>query len=231
MSPTKTPTRAISPTPTRTATRTFTISPTPKPTPTGVLGPIISYFGITRADDTPVDPIGNTSDGIPIYSRPAGAGFSLVVEGRKGANGLDVGTDSFDSSGAGFPDLEIVVSRALGDGSPAVCDRLPPSAGGVPAVDPPNFAATKPVIDAVNDLACRFVDGSDVPKARGKADACVLFPDGDYDFAGQGSTVQFCGFVDAVLHFPAGDTLVTARLLDVQGNPGPPLQIVVRIGS
>ena len=230
-SPTKTPTRAISATPTRTVTRTFTITPTVKPTPTGVLGPVISYFGITRADDTLVPSSGTTPGGIPIYTRIAGAGFSLIVEGRPGASGADVGRSSFDSSGAGFPDLQIVVSRALGDGSTAVCDRNPPMGGGVPAVDPPNFTATKAVIDAVNDLACRFVDGSDQPMARGKADACILMTDGSFGFAGAGSTAQYCGFVDSVMHFPAGDTLVTARLLDTSGNPGPQSQIVVRIGQ
>ncbi|MBI3782163.1 MAG: hypothetical protein HY270_02060 [Deltaproteobacteria bacterium] len=245
-----TPTQSLTATRTRTATatrtasstapptRTFTMSPTmtptrvvsPKPTPTGVRGPVISFFGITRADDTLV-PASDNKDGVDVFTRAAGAGFSLIVEGRPGANGVEVGRSSYDESGAGFPDLQIVVSRALGDGSPTVCDRVPPSAGGVPAIDPPSFDAAPSVIAAVNDLACRFVDGSDQPFSRGKADACILFPDGNFSFAGQGSTTQFCGFVDAVLHFPAGDTQVTARLRDTQGNPGPTAQIIIRISQ
>jgi hypothetical protein len=222
-SPTRTPTPVLSATPTRTQTPTRTLTRTVKPTPTGVIGPLITFFGVTRADDTLVDPIDTTPAGAPIYSRVAGAGFSLVVEGRTGASGIEVGRSSFRP--LGVPDLQIVVSRTLGDGSAAVCDRVPPDAGGVPAVDPPSFAN----IDAVSDFSCRFVDGNDQPMARGKTDACILFDDGSFGFKGEGTLAQFCGFIDAVLHFPPGDTLVTARLLDLNGNPGAPAQIIVRI--
>lgn len=225
-SPTATPVRT--PTPSLTASRTRTTTATPSVTPAGVIGPVITYFGLTRADDSLIDPIGTNPQGLPIYTRVAGAGFSLIVEGRRGPSGVDVGRSSYDSSGSGLPDLQIVVSRTLGDGSAAVCDRFPPQAGGVPAVDPPRFDDQAA---AVNDLACRFVDGGGQPVGRGRNDSCVLYDDGSFDFAAKTSTVQFCGFVDAVFHFPPGDTIVTARLLDQEGHPGEPMRIVVRIGS
>jgi hypothetical protein len=193
-----------------------------------VIGPEITFIGVARADDTLVEP---TPGDVPIYTRVAGAGFSIIVEGRPGLNGTEVGQSAYDPSLSGLPDLQIVASRALGNGSGAVCDRYPPEAGGVPAVNPPRFDA--PLVEAINDFACRFVDGNDQPEGRNRGEACVLFDDGGYDFVRHTppviSTVQYCGFIDAVLHFPPGDTLITARLLDVDGNPGPPAQIIVRV--
>lgn len=102
-------------------------------------------------------------------------------------------------------------------------------AGGVPAIDPPTFDEVPNVIAAVNDLACRFVNGSDVPMARTRDEACIMYPSGDFAFGSAASTAQFCGFVTRFMEFPLGDTLVTARLRDQDGNPGAPAQIVIRV--
>ena len=110
-----------------------------------------------------------------------------------------------------------------------VCDRLAP-AGGVPAIDPPNFDPTQNIINTVNDLACRFLDGAGNPVGRG-GDACVLFPSGEFHFVNPQTTLQFCGFIDRPLEFQPGDTLVTVQLRDTDGNLGPSAQIVVRVGS
>jgi len=224
---TRTPTRTPVPTHTRTATRTPTATRPRTPTPQEGAGPLITFFGLIRADDTLVEQSG-TAEAIPVFQRPTGAGFSIVIEGRAGISRAPVGVSSYED-GTTFPDLQILVSRPLGNGSLAVCDRSGTSAGGVPAVDTPIFEETAATIAAVNDLACRFVDGGDRPRARGGDDACIRFPSGDFGFAGAGSTVQFCGFVSRVFEFPPGDTLVTARLRDQADNPGPPDQIIIRV--
>ena len=53
--------------------------------------------------------------------------------------------------------------------------------------------------------------------------------DGEFDCVAPDTTVQFCGFISQVLAFSVGDTLVTARVADVQGNLGPARQLIIRI--
>jgi hypothetical protein len=171
-----------------------------------------------------------TAEGVPIYARPTTAGFALVVEGKSGTSSSPVGRSAFVGDATSLPDLQVAVSRPLGDGSAAVCDRSGTTAGGIPSIDPPSFDETPAVIAAVNDLSCRFVNGADIPVARTRDEACVLFPSGDFHFVDMDSTVEFCGFVTRVMEFPPGDTLVTVRLRDQDGNPGPPAQIVLRVG-
>jgi len=57
-----------------------------------------------------------------------------------------------------LPDLQVIVSRPLSDGSGAVCDADFPEVGGVPATEPFDIdnAAAAP---AINDLGCRADDG------------------------------------------------------------------------
>ncbi len=238
LNPSATPTRSLTATatrtptaaaPTATASRTRTATASATPTVAASAGPVVTFFGVTRADDTLVPPSGSAADGTPIFERPTGAGFNLVIEGRPGATNVAVGTVTFRENGP--PDLQILVSRALGDGSTRVCDRLPPGAGGVPAIDPPQFRDTPEVIDALNDFGCRFLDGSGQPRGRGKNDACVLKADGGFDFVNATSTVQFCGFIDVATRFPSGDVRVTVRLRDERGQTGPAAQIILRIQS
>ena len=103
-------------------------------------------------------------------------------------------------------------------------------AGGVPKIDPPNFAPTTKIIDAVNDLGCRFLDGNGVPVGRKNYPCTKVPPTDDYAFVSPDSTIQFCGFIDSVLAFQPGDTVVTARVRDENGNPGAPAQIVIHVG-
>ncbi len=228
--PSRTPTRTL--TRTRTPTRTRTVTPTITPTVPGPSGPVITFFGLTRSDDALITPTGTTPQGIAIYTRLVGTAFSLVVEGMPGTSGFAVGGSAYQSDSASLPDLQIEVSRSLGNGSTAVCDSSGALAGGVPSIDPPNFDTLQTVINAVNDLACRFVDGSGKPGPRRNAtDSCVMFASGDSDFVDPNTSIQFCGFVTGVMEFPSGDTLVTARLRDEDGNPGPIAQLVVRVGQ
>ncbi|MGH7787360.1 MAG: hypothetical protein ACRERC_10870, partial [Candidatus Binatia bacterium] len=230
---TATRTRTSAPTgtplPTTTRTRTPTLPPTA--TPTGqARGPEITFFGLTRADDMLLEPTG-MSGNIPIYTPIFGFGFSLVVEGKPGPSRQRVATTTLIEDG-GPPDLQIQVTRPLGDGSPTVCDDTPPILGGVPATNPPDFSDSSPINDRMNDLACRFIDGVGNKIARSCSDstACVLGIDGQYGCLVKETTAQFCGFMGQITAFPQGDTLVTVRLRDFPaGNFGAPRQLIIRV--
>ena len=172
------------------------------------------------------------ADGTPIFLRTLPQGFFIVVEARPGPSGRPVATSTFNWSPSDpnvLPDLQILVSRPLGDGSTAVCDRGQTSdfIGGVPAVDPPSFGGTQFASDAINDLSCRF------DARRASADACTRNRFQEERFVDRDSTVQFCTSVGVGVEiaFPPGDTRVTARLRDTLGQPGLPASIIVRIGS
>jgi hypothetical protein len=242
--PTPSPTRSSTASPTLSPTRSATATPprtrTPTRTPTAPPGPVVRYFGLTRSDDVPIDPIGTTPEGIPIFSRPQGFGFNIVVEAARGPSNNQVGADTFVPDLSGPPDLQIIASRPLGDGSDAVCDSTGPNAGGVPGLQPPSFLPTESVIRILNDFGCRFVDGSGAPRGRGTQEACTRVPpEMDFRFVAPDSSLQFCASVTRAIEFPPGDTLLTVRVLDEtspdappgSGLPGPTARIIVRIGD
>jgi hypothetical protein len=185
------------------------------------------FFGVLRPDDTLKEPDGTTPEGVPIYERLFGFGFSIVVEAARGLAKKDVGSSAFNDYGR--PDLQIQVTRPLGNGSTVVCDALPPDAGGVPAINPPSFGDSQIITDRLNDLACRFVDGKGNPEGRQCSEGCVKFESGDQGCMSSKTSFQFCALVSRTIEFPPGDTLVTVRVLDSVGNAGPPAQIVMRI--
>lgn len=240
--PTVTPTATPTSPPTATAPPTTTATPTrtspATPTATTALGPgpAITFFGMTRADDTLLTPNGMSGDGTPVYQRLPGAsglasGFVLIIEGKPGSSGAPLGRSSYDVTGMSFPDLFIQVNQPLGNGSTEVCDDPQERPGGVPATVPVSFEDTPENIAAVNDLACRFLDGRGGSEARtNRADSCVNF-NGTFDFVGPGTTTQFCGFMNVPLGFPPGDTTITARLRDIRGNWSELAQIIVRVGQ
>jgi hypothetical protein len=188
--------------------------------------------GIVRASDEVVAPSGTTSQGWPIYERAFGFAFSLVIEAKPGPGRpvRAVGLNAFRSDLSNpsvRPDLEIIVSRPLGDGSLAVCDDMLPLIGGIPAST--SFDQTQNISNAINDLACRFVNGSGLPGGRRAAEACTVFGDGEFAFVDQTSTVQFCALIAEPFSFPLGDTVVSVRVRDATGQPGPPASFVVRV--
>jgi hypothetical protein len=216
------------------ATPSASRSPTRTPTASTPQGPIITYFGLARADETLIQPSGTTPDGIPIYARPFGNGFRLVIEGAPGPSFEEPGVSSFSFGGFAYADLQVQSTRDLGNGSDEVCDRSGGTAGGVPAIVPPSFAETPEIIATVNDFSCRFVDGSDAFRGRSNSgESCVQNPpeSGVFNFVDPRTRVQFCALVDLALRFPPGDTLLTARLRDVLGNVGTTRQIVVRVAG
>lgn len=229
---TRTPTQTRTRTPTVTGTRTPTQTPTPTATPEGPVGPVVTFVGLTKSDDTLVEKDAASPEELPVYVRANGVGFWLVIEGAPGANGLPVARSTYLDAATIPSDLQIQTNRALGNGSPAVCDRSGSSAGGVPAVDPPRFEPfDDTLIGTMNDLSCRFLDGGGAPAGRRRNEACVKFlPSEEYGFVRDETTVQFCGGpVEGTFRFPEGDTLITVRLRDEEGNPGPPRQFVIRV--
>lgn len=213
-----------------------TVAPTPLPTrpvgrtdaaviPGQPIGPVITHFGAARADGLPVEPESVDGSGVPTFLSVVGSGFILVVEARPGTGGYEVGRRTFvhkPDDPTLRPDLEILASRDLGDGSPEVCDRRRPNMGGVPGFNPPNFADTQKVADALNDLACRFETFLE------SEFSCTINAHGNYSFVHPETTNQFCVIVAKSFAFPVGTTEVRARLRDVEGNPGPVQRIRIR---
>jgi len=184
---------------------------------------------MTRADDTPVASAEGLPDGTPIFERPVGYGFSLIIEGRPGGTHAPVGLSTFDvDDPSSLPDLQIEVDRPLGDGSTAVCDDSLGMFGGVPAVNPPDFSPIPAVADPINDFACRFKDQTGSPGGR-TMDPCILFADGQYGFGDQTSTAQFCGQISSPFGFPTGDTQVSVRVRDTDGHLSAIHRFIVRI--
>jgi hypothetical protein len=189
-------------------------------------GPLVTYFGVARADGTPLEPDANDLLGRPVYTRMLGHGLVLVVEGRPGEDNRSLGLMSVDN---GLPDLQTVVSRPLGDGNPTVCDIAPPLIGGVPGVPSLDFGNANAA--AINDLGCRFDDGQGNPLGRENSlDACTRSNDQfGFGFVDRTSTTQFCATIADAWSFPPGDTVVAARLRDRGGAVGAKREIVVRV--
>ena len=175
-----------------------------------------------------------TPDGIPIYTPGLGWSFSLVVEGKPGASWKPVGGDVYNYSPDDptmRPDLQVEVNQSLGNGSTVVCDNAFPAMGGIPEIKPPDFSVTQPISDALNDLGCRFLDGSGNPGGRGSVDACTLFSDGTFHFADSHSVLQFCAQIAKPFRFLVGDTVVSVRLRDTAGNTGPLAQMIIHVNG
>jgi len=218
------PTSTVPPaTATITATPADTATPTPTPEP-----PVILIFGVARADDVVQEPDTHDAVGRPVYLRSQGQGLMLVVEARQGASRLDDLT--YDPTGFA-PGIEIIASRPLGDGSPAVCDYDPPLIGGVPGVDPLVFDDSAAVRDAVADLGCRFNDGTGAPRGRNANSACTRDAGALYSFIDPQTDLQYCLPIAKAWAFPVGDTIVAARVRDLAGNVSAVSEIVIRVAA
>lgn len=196
-----------------------------------VEGPFLTTLTLARADDVIVNPADVDALGREIYVRPFGSGFSLVIEARPGLDGAEVGRVVFEAvpdPETLRPDIQVIVSSPLGDGSPAVCDDASDPPGGVRAAAPFVFHEHQVVTDVINEMSCR-VDGG----ARSNdVDACTLSTRGnDFGFAFVDSTskVQFCLPIARAWAFPVGDTVVAARVRNILGTAGEIGEIIVRI--
>jgi len=192
----------------------------------------VTYLGVATLNSIALTPIGSDSLGRPIFQVVLPQGFFLVVEAKRGPSNLDIGTTVFNWSASDpnvRPDLEVEVDRPLGNGSSTVCDAAAPLVGGVPAVSPAGFGLTQSIANSLNDLGCRFsypFQGS-ATGGRTSSEACTGSA-GSYFFVGAGSTLQFCAQIGSELAFPPGDTVVTARVRDVNDQPGLPRSIIIR---
>ena len=189
------------------------------------IGPVVTYFGAARADGTKGEPTSVDKQGIPTYTTGAGSGFIIVVEAKPGKSGAEVArrvSAYVPGDPHVRPDLEIQSTHDMGNGSPAVCDRVRPNIGGIPGIDPPNFEETQKISDALNDLGCRFETFIE------SESSCTMQANGDYAFIEKGTTTQFCMLVAHAYAFPEGDTLVSVRVRDVDGNPGPIAHMKIR---
>jgi hypothetical protein len=188
------------------------------------------HLGLARPDGVLIAPAVTDADGRPTYVRTYGSGVMLVIEARPGITPRPVGTQAFDPNG-GQPDLQILVSSPLGDGSAAVCDKSRPNIGGVPGTDPLVFSDAPAVVDAVNDLGCRVDDGTGQPRGRAPIDACTIphATSGVFEFVDPHSTVQYCLPIVPAWGFGSGDTVVAARVRDTSGTVGPAAEIRVRV--
>lgn len=192
----------------------------------------MTFLGIAKASGQ-IGPdelsIGETN-GVPIFLRTQGFGFLIIVEGRRGGDGaLPGSTTSVDAPGDpdALPDLQIILSRAIGDNpTAAVCDHTPPDNGGVPAA--PSFARTVPITDAINDFGCLFVDGNGNPRGRSSTEACYVPPDAVPRFVNSLSQIEYCATIARTVAFPKGDTLVTVRLRNVNGIVGQEARMIIR---
>jgi len=190
-----------------------------------LVGPEVTFAGIARADGKPIERDTVTKGGVPVYTNFVGSGFMVVIEGKPGFSDLEVGKSIFrhePDDPTARPDLEIQVDRPLGDGSKEVCDARPPTFGGVPAIKPANFAETAEISAAINDLSCRF-------EVFGESEySCTVDKSGEFHFLNDKSEVQFCMVVARKWNFPDGDTTVSVRLRDREGNPGPVSKFILR---
>lgn len=210
---TATPPPSVTPAPSAAAGSKTSAAGSNRPT-----GPVITWIGGARADGMVTNPLSVDKSGVPTYQASAGSGFILVVEAKPGISGIDVGRNIFlhsDSDPTMQPDLQIISNRDLGNGSKEVCDRRKPNPGGVPAVNPPVFAETQQVSDAMNDLGCRFETFIE------SESGCTVDKLGNFAFASKETTAQFCTIVARSFAFPIGTTEIQVRLRDTAGNFGP----------
>jgi len=162
-----------------------------------------------------------------IYSATSGQ-FIIVVEGRPGASGQEVGRGTDELGIDGRPDIQVQSTRNIGNGSQRVCDLGPASqgGGGVPGIAPPSFDPSDPMItDALADFGCRF-------QQLAPSMPCTLTDaSGEAKLINAAASTQFCSFGAATTLFPPGDTILSARLRDRAGFVGPTAQIVVRVAT
>jgi hypothetical protein len=196
-------------------------------------GPVITTLAISSSDNVPQDPIGFDDLRRPIFSEQFGQSFNLIVEGRAGANRFNPGQQAVPY-GDENPDMQLIVSRPLGDGSPVICDIEPPILGGVPATSPFVFSDAATPQDIIHDMGCRFRDGTGDFLARDSdGDACTVADRGfGFGFVDRGSRLQYCGAIATAWSFPPGDTVVAVRMKDSRNQTfGAVREMVVRVGD
>ncbi len=198
-------------------------------------GPDITFFGVARSDGVAQTPDQYDNKGRPVYIT-GGSGIQVVIEARPGPSREPVAGSAFNYNPGDptvLPDLQVLLSRPLGNGSPAVCDKTLPDQGGVPGTPSLDYNDGQTVANAINDFGCRVDDGTGSPQGRvASADACTVDAQtGDFHFVNSITTLQFCTPIARNWAFQPGTTVVEARVRDVQGNLGAAREMVVQVGA
>jgi hypothetical protein len=156
--------------------------------------------------------------------------FIIVVEGRAGANGRAPGTSLLPSVVDNRPDVQVQSTRPFGNGDPQVPTMCPPGLfsldGGIPAINPPSFAAGAMITNALNDFACRFD-----PNVGLSAPCTLLDATREPRLVDTNARVQFCTRPRADERLQPGESVLTLKLRDTGGSTGPTAQIVVRVAT
>jgi len=187
---------------------------------------------LASADGTLIAPTTTDDAGRPVYVRPTGTQFFIVVEAKAGSSGAAPGISSLPNA-SGRPDLQIEANQDLGNGSTLVCDTAGPGAtatpGGVPGIPTPSYDNTTFITNALVDFGCRFENHS-------IGNQCTIDASGNFAFASHEDPIllsQFCTVfpVGSELRFHTGDTLLTVRWRDtaIPPNLSDPRSIVVRV--
>jgi hypothetical protein len=191
-------------------------------------GPTINFFGLATADNTVLTPTTQDDSGNPVYIRPGGAGFFIVVEAKAGKSRQPPGGSTSKGDDKNPPDLQIEATNDLGKGTELICDIGPlPDLplGGVPGINPPSFDFTSShIVAALNDFGCRFDTHTD-------QFPCTNNDNGNPAFVKSSTTLQYCttSVLGTELRFPRGETLLTVQVRDSVGNIGFPQRLVIRV--
>ena len=187
-------------------------------------GPVITTMALLRDDGRFVPPSAYDAVGRPIYESTVGRG-TVMVEGRIGASLRPVGATA--STPGQFPAFQAIVSRPLGIGNPAVCDQGATPPGGIAATTPLTFREDQASIDRINDFGCRVDDGAGVPV--GRRDPLNSCERSSFSFVDPTTVIQFCAPIPLAEAFPPGDTVLAARMSDLDGITGAVREMVVRV--
>jgi hypothetical protein len=161
--------------------------------------------------------------GRPVFF-PANGEFLLVIEAARGTSNREPG-EKLVVDGDVRPDLQVLVTNDIGDGSSLTCDigPAPAPSGGVPGFDPPVFGPGQDVTAALQDVACRF------SLHRTSAEACTKDGFGNFSYLGSGTRRQYCFAVSHNTAFAPGITVIAVQVVDINGNIGPVEEIVVDV--
>ncbi|MBP1684204.1 MAG: Thermophilic serine proteinase precursor [Deltaproteobacteria bacterium] len=204
------------------------------PTPTPAGPPVLAFVVVPAngcywcADDNcncggVPTPTPYTGQGPQVFAWPVGSGMKLVIE-------TNVAVPTPNPFGCAGPGLQVESTNQLGTSATALCSGGSFDStyrGSIPAVPIPHFDSPD-VVDALQSFATSFTTYT-------SSGWCTPDPTG-FPYEGRtiasGTTLQFCTYPPAVTpyqRFPAGDTLLTARLVNAAGTPGPTKQIIVRV--
>ncbi len=212
------------------------VPPTPTPTPAG---PPVSAFVVVPANGCywcPDEycicggmptPTPYTGPGPQVFTWGVSSGMKLVIE-------TNVAVPTPNPFACTGPNVQVESNNQLGSSLTPLCSggSFDPNNNyqeSVPAVPTPHFD-TPDITDALQSFATTFATYT-------AAGWCTPDPTG-FPVEGRtivvGTTLQFCTYPPGVTPyqgFPPGDTLLTARLVDAFGTPGPTKQIIVRIAT